>query len=410
MSKFYLAAFVVVMGGAVAGVDYVGQARKAGSTPGAFAVSDYIDTVASRFGAQKRGIEAATERRTLLAGAIRDNLPEAPEGWTRRDWDPAAAAALGGTRYDMQDDEFLPDEMKENVMLRAMSKLDKAAGERRDGAEVYVYEAGENLISLRLSHTPGRGLGGLSGVAMNVVANNVESMSGKDGFAIVQGVTYREEHGMFGVESGERAYRVLTGQLGKEIRIGVRARADDATILDLLNRIDYDRLNRMLEVPLPGIGSDAPVIAEADMQAEADRRVEAAAREQRYEAEMTEIRMMDAALTITRRTSKMSDAEFEVAKGALEKRKAAIEARNPATAKGGQSETVLPRAASPSPAGGGILGRIAGLIRRGGSAEASAETVVEAEVAPTEIKVNRIGEGANCSFAGGVKRCTVGSN
>src|SRR5690606_26579255 len=48
MSKVFLGGFVVIAAVAVAAVDYVNQARRAGSAPGAFAVAAYVGTVSGR--------------------------------------------------------------------------------------------------------------------------------------------------------------------------------------------------------------------------------------------------------------------------------------------------------------------------------------------------------------------------
>lgn len=413
MSKVFLGAFVAIAGIAVGAVDYVNQARRAEGTPGAFGATDYLKTITGRFGDHQAALATETERNRLRGMDPRDHLPEAPEGWTRTDWDAGAEALFGG-RYDLQKDDFAPDELKNDPMLKALTSAGKALVDAQDASEVYVYQKPGAVIAMRLTRLAPEP-GGFSGMAMQMAANNIEAMSGKNGYAIVQGVTYREELGLFGAQAMERDHMVVTGQIGKELRISVRALAEDEDVLTLLNLIDYDRLNAMLSEPLPGIGSNAPVIAEEDQKAEAQRRVAEASRQQRIRARAADIDLQMAALEINRRHGRLDDEQYEAAKARLEaasqalldeaaappvvveEKKAEVEPEAP-------QETQLaaanaPAAEAPSAGGGGIMSMLSGLFGGGGS---------KAEAAPpAEVKVNR-GAFGNCSELGSAKRCTIG--
>lgn len=408
MSKVFLGAFVAVAGIAVGAVDYVNQARRAESTPGAFGVTDYLNTISGRFGDHQAALAAETERNRLSAMDPRDHLPEAPEGWTRTDWDAGAEALFGG-RYDLQKDDFAPDELKNDPMLKALSAAGKALVDAQDAREVYVYQKPGAVVALRLTRVPPEA-GGISGMAMQMAANNIEAMSGKNGFAIVKGVTYREELGLFGAQAMERDHKIITGQIGRELRISVRSLAEDEDILTLLNLIDYDQLNAMLREPLPDIGSNAPVIAERDQKAEAQRRVEEAARQQRIRARAADIDLQMAALEINRRHGRVDDEQYEASKARLEAASRALleQAATPVVAveeKKAEAEpeaapeTKLAAAETPS-GGGGIMSMLSGLFGGGGSGS-------KAEAAPSEVRVNR-GAGGNCSAFGAAKRCTIG--
>lgn len=60
MSKLFLSAFVLIAGVAVAGVDYVNQARIAGPSPGAFGIADYAGTISARIGGGRGEGESET--------------------------------------------------------------------------------------------------------------------------------------------------------------------------------------------------------------------------------------------------------------------------------------------------------------------------------------------------------------
>ena len=316
MSKAFLGGFVLVAAIAVGAVDYVNQARRAGSKPGAFSVSAYAATITGRFVDQQAALAAERTRNELLALPTKSFLPEAPEGWTRGDWSAAADAAFG-SGYDMAEDPSVPEAMKEDPTLKALNAVGQAAKARRDEAQVYVYEKPGAIVALRAAKIAQGGGLGPQNFAMQMVANNIEAMSGKDGFAVVKGVTYRLEKGLFGMQDQERDYRVISGMIGGEVRISLRAKAEDADIIALLEAIDYDRLNQMLKAPVAGIGSAAPEMTAEQSLALATANVAEAAAAQRAETIEQQRRLQLAALDISFRHGKMTEAAYNSAKAKL---------------------------------------------------------------------------------------------
>lgn len=410
MSKAYLGAFVAIAIAAVGAVDYINQAKTAGSKPGQFGVGDYIGTISGRFIEQRQAVADAAARQDLLAQDPRDLLPAAPEGWTRHDWDEASADVFGH-RYDMREDDFVPEEMKQDKTMQALAALNKAEGDRKDAAEVYVYEKPGSIIALRLVLSKGDGGGGIPGAAMKMVANNIEAMSGKDGFAVIRGVTFHEELGMFGAGAAERDYRVFSGRIGQTVLISARVKAGDADVIALLDRIDYDRLNRTLEEPVAGIGSAAPDLTPEAQRAEAKERVEADSRQQRIDTAEQQLRLQEAALEINHRNGVVDDQRYEDIKAKLARQRTQIETM--AETPQADMQTAAAEVPQDMPAagqGGGLFGQILGSIGFGGGA-ASADTPIEPAPAAVEakakIKVNALGAGS-CESTGLGKRCKIG--
>ncbi|MGB7263127.1 MAG: hypothetical protein WBC68_13740 [Albidovulum sp.] len=407
MSKIYLGTFIFVAGVAVCGVDYVNQSRRADPLSGSFGVSEYFSTISGRFGDQQAALAAEKERRSLRAMARRDFLPDAPEGWTRRGWDAAAADRLG-RRYDMASDEMVPDEIKENPTLKAAVALDRAVSSERDENEVYVYEKDGAIIALRVTLLPPKGAGGISGMAMQIVGTNIEAMSGKSGFAIVKGVTYREELGLFGAGAEERSHRVFTGMIGDRIRVSARAEAEDADIFTLLNGVDYDRLNQMLDVSVAGIGGDAEIIPPELQRQEADRRVQNTADQQRRDAVEADYRMKMAALDFGHRMGSIDDENYARGKAALDEMHTRLDQIAAVTA---QSDGIqiaapgTPDTAAPSSAGG-FLAALFSRFGGGNTPEDVATTASQADTRST-VRVNSFGQGT-CSQTGLGKRCKIG--
>ena len=409
MSKAYLGAFVAIAIAAVGAVDYINQAKTAGSKPGQFGVGDYIGTISGRFIEQRQAMADAAARQDLLAQDPRDLLPDAPEGWTRHDWDGASADVFGH-RYDMSKDDFLPDDIKEDPTMKALDALNKAAGDRKDAQEVYVYEKPGAIIALRLSIARSEGGGGLAGMAMQMAANNLEALSGKDGFAVIRGVAFREELGLFGTGPGERDYRVFSGHIGKTVRISARARADDADVIALLDRIDYDRLNRTLEEPVAGIGSEAPELSAAAQVSEARRRVEEESRQQRIDTAEQQLRLQEAALEISHRNGVVSDQEYDKARAALATQRRRIDemAAIPAPQNDVQAAAAeLPQDMPAAGQGAGLFGQILASIGFGGRAAPADAPIEPATEAKAKIKVNALGTGS-CESTGLGKRCKIG--
>lgn len=412
MSKAYLGAFVAIAAIAVGAVDYINQAKAAGSTPGRFGIGAYGATISGRFIGQKQVMAAAAERQELLAMTPRDLLPEPPEGWSRHDWDDATAD-LFGRGYDMQKDASVPDEIKEDPTMKALTAMDRAAAASKDAREVFVYEKPGTVIAMRLHRAQPGGDGGLAGAAMKMVANNMEAMSGKAGYAVIKGVTFREEYGILGAGADQRGYRVITGQIGTEVKLSLRARAEDADIVALLNAIDYDRLNRMLETPVAGIGSAAEDVPADQQRAEADRRVQDAAATQRTEAAEADYRMQAAALDFSHRMGAVNTADYEKAKAKLAQRRAQLDRRTEAPAPGAETRTAaladaVAMPTDPASVGGGLVGSILGAIGFGGGTPVLTEDapITPANAKPA-VKVNTLGAGS-CIQTGIGKRCKIG--
>ncbi len=274
MYRLFFVGFCLVALLAVGGVDYFNQTRKADIGVMDLGLMGYKDNLTRRFGDQKKVLADAKLRRDLRTRPMRDLLPEPAEGWTRRDWTQADAAVLE-PRQDPT--EGLPQDMLEEPMLKALLAMDQNARTRGEKREIYVYEKGDELISMRLTFIDAD-VGGPAGMAMQIVLGNLEAMSGKEGYAVVQGVAFRQETGMFGIPdptAQASGRRVFTGKLGKQIELTVRARASDETILALLDSVDFDRLNFILDQPMAGVGSNAPKIAPDRQKAVADARIQA---------------------------------------------------------------------------------------------------------------------------------------
>lgn len=81
-------------------------------------------------------------------------------------------------------------------------------------------------------------------------------------FAVVQGVPFIATEGRSGPL--RKPGVVIEAYLNDQITLAFATTATKETTLAFLNQIDFDALNKMLDVPVPGIGRHAPDITEEE--------------------------------------------------------------------------------------------------------------------------------------------------
>ncbi|MGL5008682.1 MAG: hypothetical protein ACRC6I_02270, partial [Paracoccaceae bacterium] len=423
MSKILFGSFAAIVVSVVGVLDYTMQSRRADLSFGQLGLGDYIASMGSRFTDMKSEQAAAAEVATLRLQEMRTFLPEAPEGWTMREWNEGDRARLwppvdDAARRAALDPEFAAaeEEILNNPMIATLNANADRQRLAAEQAEIRFYQRGDSLIALRLDFTKavtgGFSLNGaiagsdMQNAGMNIIAGNITAMSGREGFAVIGGVAFGEELGLFGFDEGgdeddATTARTFRGKMGGEITITARAMASDADLTDLLGQIDYDTLNRLLTTPLEGVGSAAPQIAAEESQAIAEAAVEAQAdaviaRGRQSEADImalgediqaaTDVVKGDAPETggllgmfFNRTAEAQAEAEAEAA--------AAVEA---APAEGSLAALMAPPEVAPEAA-------------PEAEATAAAETATPAETAPApEVRIRRAGSvgGENCEMTG----------
>ncbi|MCB2110086.1 MAG: hypothetical protein H6895_07115 [Defluviimonas sp.] len=407
MSKLYLGAFVCLTATAAVGVDYVNQSRMAGMAAVELGPVAYLGTLKSRFVDTRSAMEAKALRDRLRGLQPRKLLPEPPEGWTRRDYAEADIARLE-KRYDIAGDAFVPDALKNDPTMKMLSQMNDNAVADADAREVYVYEKDDALIALRLKRR--RDVDGMAGVGLKMVEANLNAMSSAEGFAMVGGVAYRDNFGLFGSERAPDSPRIIIGRLGDELEISLRTRADvsDDDILALLTAIDYDQLNASLETPLAGIGNAVPTVDRETSRAMAEAQTERENDALRERGKAAEAQLMNLATKINDDKSGLTaagaalglvtgDAGATVPEG--------MSAPKAAEAPG-QALSLQEATAGPASGGGGFFGSLSKLWG-GGTSKPGQASVVAKPSSKADIKISR-GAGDGCTQGIG-KRCAVGN-
>jgi hypothetical protein len=357
MAKALFLTFVALSASGLALADYTNQTIRVGAKFGDLGMREYADTYTARYNGMRDGWAADALAADLRSKEPRELLPLAPEGWTMREWNETDRAQL----FPPTDAPEVPPELQATLDESLIFSGLQAAGEHqaraKELAQTRFYQKGDSLIALQLSYRSPQGDGGgIQGLSMNIIEGNMAAMSGHEGFAVIKGVAYGRSTGLFGAEgAGDGGPRVLTGRMGDEIRITVRALASDEDISTLLSSIDYDRLSTMMVRPVGGVGADAVDIPLDQQRGAADA-------------------------VIAGQTQELMDRARES--------EAAIIA---------MGEVLRPD--SDADAGSGGLGGLFGM-----NAVAATE---DTDAAPPPAQVRRIGDNADCIKVGARKSCGV---
>ncbi len=271
MAKALFLTFVALSAGGLAFADYTNQTVRVGATLGDLGFREYLGTFSARYSGMVDGWEAEALAQDMRAKDMREHLPGTLDGWDMREWNETDRAQLFPAVETPEVPPELQATLDENPIFASLQAAGETDARSEEIAGTRFYQKGDSLIALQLSYrAPQRDAGGMQGLALNIIEGNMAAMSGNEGFAVVKGVAYRRATGLFGVEETADATRVLTGRIGDEIKITVRAQASDEDIHALLSAIDYDQLNLMMVRPRGDIGSNAADVPLDQQRATAD--------------------------------------------------------------------------------------------------------------------------------------------
>ena len=281
-------AFFLAIGLAVMGGDYYEQRKVA---QGDLTVSAYIEGLSERAAGVADGSAFGSTPRITAQSA----LPKAPEGWQRRFWVAEDEERLTGE--DHTSDAYFQQMGMGDETLMKLARNQAALGVKNKRKTTYVYENASDMVVMSARKSERSRMNARSAAAMNMVAANISAMSSFEGFAVIQGVVWQRSLGMFGgmdVGGDDKPnVRSFTAKLGA-IRLRVRTTADDQTVREFMGMIDYDALNALLDEPLEGVGSSAPVLSIEDQIEAAEFVVAIEEDERSARAANAEERMMKA--------------------------------------------------------------------------------------------------------------------
>lgn len=240
MVNSYAIGFACVAAAFAVGTDYVVQSKANGSYPGEYAFADYVGAYNTRLGETINDYKTARRQ----AQAAHFHLPEAPEGWVRREWeDPHADAGEVLTGLPLIQQMALKDELKKAAQVALFDTWDYVRGDEMIRLSArFIGDDSEERGIVALGHLVSEAYYGESGPSYAP-------------YAVVQGVPYFE---VTGDDAKRGAQLALEAFIGDDILIGVAANAAPETVRAFLERIDYDALNLMLDEPLAQVGSNAP--------------------------------------------------------------------------------------------------------------------------------------------------------
>lgn len=255
--NYFAIGFGVIALTAVGAVDYTNQASAAGQAPGQFSLGAYIASYGARFGAV-RDARALAERQSVSA---KTHLPDAPEGWERRAFEP-------DVRIDFQFEGVRPDPSATDFLSTQQMQALQGQAAKTAREETWEYVRGDEVVRLSARYDAPK-----DGVTGPGAGDMARFTKGTVGFDTMQGVPWfaASDAG----SDGKIAHYSLRTRMGGAITLRVEAMATDASVRALLDMIDYDALDAMLDPPLAGVGRSAPTLSDDAGRAAAQAAIDA---------------------------------------------------------------------------------------------------------------------------------------
>lgn len=262
--------FLVIAAVVFGAVDYFNQAKLAGSRFGSYPLSSYVDDVKTRLSETRDTIDAAREKSQRQSVLAKTHLPDAPEGWQRREWEPKLNDSFTDGTENAMEEELL-GEMDESASMLALNKIMNDKQRRRAREDVWEYVGPEGTIRLSARYRPHAGRILSEKITVDPRSAGVESKFGvPQEFGTIRGVTYyfatRDFYDSSGTFPGASPV-YLIAPMGRDIKLAAFVETAPETFVQLLEQIDYDALNAMMDEPLTGVGLAAPSLSERERQA-----------------------------------------------------------------------------------------------------------------------------------------------
>lgn len=255
-------AAIALVGTAISAVglaDYTDQSRMAGVGLGEIGLLDY----AGQFGLPNAAHRAELEPPSAVdTHAPRAFLPDAPEGWVRRHWSEGDNSWLHKDRMLNAEDSPEDGTMLDSAIAVFMDHRDIYA-QRRAFSSGWIYERGEDIIFIGAEKLDKGSSNSLVGRGVSKVNALLNRMNFREGYTVVHGVPYAES---MHISEHQRLFRSFQGRIGygQEMRIRVRAHANNDAVEALLGEIDHAGLNKLLDIPVAGVGPQAPRVPAPD--------------------------------------------------------------------------------------------------------------------------------------------------
>ena len=271
------------------GVDYYQQNKK---HDGTLAVDEYIATVGERLNLYKTeqvAEEAERDRKKRWRDGGKPYLPDSSEEWVRRaisDHDFTVDARLG------EDQAKASDAARPLAIEVAVQEAETRA--RKLDRIGWVYEKkGGHAIWVQISAVQRANTNTLAGNLAQTIASINFSDTDYVPLGVIGGAAYfqaiqkefydvsktaRKDWAMIKKQVAETGVTVsfntfvATIGFGEEFRLLVRSDAPVNEVYDFLGQLDYDGLNALLSLPVPGVGNDTQI----DKATEAELAVEMA--------------------------------------------------------------------------------------------------------------------------------------
>ncbi|MEW2917400.1 hypothetical protein AB1A64_10045 [Ruegeria sp. ANG10] len=254
---------MVVVISTIAGLDYYQQGKK---HEGTLSVSGYVETIKQRFAQQQEEREAKAverDRKKRWKAGSKSHLPAVGAGWAQYE-----LTETGSDAVDTVIVGYSPAPLMSSITDTAELMRLRTAGKegilRKLSETGLVYAKGGEVAWFDISLKPKSARNTLAGMALSRQQNFMSLTAIKKGFAVIDGVAFVEIIQDMTDPTDALDYRKITGRIGidEEVVIRMNTNASDATILELLEAVDYAALNSLLTYPSLVVGQGVSVSKE----------------------------------------------------------------------------------------------------------------------------------------------------
>ena len=185
----------------------------------------------------------------------RDQLPQAPEGWERRDWTMADFETLPGLA-GAEEEKRIYAALTHSMPTTKTGAQRKLLKQRANTS--WLYETGAGLVEMAaIEVAPARAGNPIASAALDNLAKANAAFLLPQDYRLVQGVMWQRLATGPASNQDQDLQWWLTARVG-EIVLYLRARtASEQAVHALLAAVDYDGLNAMQDRPADGIGTAA---------------------------------------------------------------------------------------------------------------------------------------------------------
>lgn len=261
--------------------------------------------------------------------ALKSYLPDAPDGWTRRNWTKDDTKRMPGLAGVEEEILMTSQYYGKNAIALHVKGQERTFTQLR-AQTMWIYEDATGIIEFSiLKPNKQKEMGqndplskGPMGLNMNMsatVGSSLRSMQHEKPYAVIHGVMWAERSW----DTSDHMARDVPFKFGAkfgDFQLYLRGRdVTEAQMREMMTLVDYDGLNALLAIPLDGVGSQSVPMSEDEQRAYMQQMLDEQRQALREERRDAEIRQTESLLQDMKRLDELGLADQKTKKG-LEQR------------------------------------------------------------------------------------------